>query len=47
MTLTTIQITLETRDLLKHIGRKEESYEQLIIRLIKEAGYNDTTKTPV
>lgn len=39
MTLTTIQITHTTRDKLKHIGRKEESYEQLILRLILEAGY--------
>ena len=43
MNTTTIQVTLETRDKLKHIGRKEESYEQLILRLIQEAGYNNGT----
>ena len=41
MNITTIQIKKETRDILKHIGRKEESYDELILRIIKEAGYTN------
>ena len=34
-TATTIQITTDTRDLLRDLGKKGETYDQLIIRLIK------------
>jgi hypothetical protein len=35
MVKTTIMIEDTTRDLLKHVGRKEQSYDQLINELIK------------
>ena len=38
---TTIRITKELRELLSSIGKKNETYEQIIYRLIKEAGYGD------
>ncbi|MCK9570234.1 hypothetical protein M0R72_14915 [Candidatus Pacearchaeota archaeon] len=34
--VTTIQITPETRDKLKEVGKKGETYEQIIIRLLQE-----------
>ena len=34
---TTILVFKETRDLLKRVGRKDESYDDVIRRLIKEA----------
>jgi hypothetical protein len=34
--ITTIQISKETRELLKQIGRKGETYDQIIRRLIKQ-----------
>jgi hypothetical protein len=33
--ITTIQISKETRELLRQIGRKSETYDQIIRRLIK------------
>jgi hypothetical protein len=36
--ITTIQIRLETRDLLKHTGRKDQTYDDLINELIKIKG---------
>ena len=33
--VTTIQITPTTRDKLKELGKKGESYEDIILRLIK------------
>jgi len=33
--VTTIQITPKTRDKLKDMGKKAESYEDIILRLIK------------
>ena len=33
---TTILVFKETRDLLKRVGRKDESYDDVIRRLIKE-----------
>jgi len=33
--VTTIQITPNTRDKLKELGKKGESYEDIILRLIK------------
>ena len=38
---TSIRITKELRGILSNIGRKNETYEDIIRRLIKEAGYND------
>ena len=35
-TITTIQIQIETRELLKKIGHKGESYDSLVRRLIQE-----------
>ena len=37
---TSIRITKELREILYKIGRKNETYEDMIIRLIKEAGYD-------
>jgi len=34
--LTTIQLTQSTRDKLKDLGKKGESYEDVILRLIKD-----------
>jgi len=34
--VTTIQITPETRDQLKEVGKKGETYEQIIVRLLEE-----------
>jgi hypothetical protein len=34
--ITTIQISKETRELLRQIGRKGETYDQIIRRLIKK-----------
>jgi hypothetical protein len=42
--ITTIQIQIETRELLKRIGHKGESYDTLVRRLIeqtKEISQND------
>lgn len=36
---TTITLTTKTRDLLKKNARKDETYDDFIIRLFKEAGY--------
>lgn len=38
--ITTIQISKETKELLRRIGRKGETYDQIIRRLIKQA-YED------
>ena len=35
---TTIQLTVETRDILKSLGRKGETYEEIIRRLLVKAG---------
>jgi len=32
--LTTIQISVDVRDLLKNVGRKDETYDDVILRLI-------------
>jgi len=36
--MTTIAISSETKETLRQMGEKEESYEKIIRRLIKEAG---------
>lgn len=45
MGLTTIQIDVKTREELKNYGRKDETYDQIIKRLMKVADikkfYND------
>ncbi len=35
-----IRITKELREILYKVGRKNETYEDIIRRLIKEAGYD-------
>ncbi len=35
-----IRITKNLRKVLQNIGKKNETYEDIIWRLIKEAGYN-------
>jgi len=37
---TSIRITKELREILSNIGRKNETYEDVIRRLVKEAGYD-------
>ena len=37
---TQIRVSKKLRSVLKKIGRKEEQYEDIIWRLIKEAGYD-------
>ena len=37
---TTIRISKEVREKLNEIGRKNETYDDVIKRLIKEAGYD-------
>lgn len=39
--VTTIQITQDTREQLKELGRKGETYDQLINRLVKLAKRTD------
>ena len=34
--ITTIQISQQTRDKLKELGKKGETYEDVIVRLLKE-----------
>lgn len=38
-TLTTLQASCSLLNFLKDIGKKGESYEQVIIRISKDAGY--------
>ncbi len=37
---TSIRITKELRKILSNIGKKNETYEDIIRRLIREAGYD-------
>ena len=39
MAVTTVQLSVETRDLLKAAGRKGESYDAVIRRLLKSVDY--------
>jgi hypothetical protein len=41
MAVTTVQITPQTRDLLKAVGRKGETYDAIIRKLLKSAEYVD------
>ena len=44
MATTTIQVNTDIRDLLKSLGRKGETYNDIIINLIKRARYMDYMK---
>ena len=37
---TTIAVSSETKEMLRHFGEKGESYNHIIKKLIKEAGWN-------
>ncbi len=39
MTTTTVAVTYETKEMLRHLGEKGESYDVIIARLIKEASW--------
>ena len=39
MAITTVQLTDETRDLLKAVGRKGDTYDSIIRKLLKSAQY--------
>jgi hypothetical protein len=41
MAITTVQLTSETRDLLRAAGRKGETYDTIIRKLLKSAQYVD------
>lgn len=41
MAVTTIQLTSGTRDILRASGRKGETYDQIIRRLLRAAEYAD------
>jgi len=43
MVVTTVQMSTETRDKLKDVGKKGETYEQIIIRLLRE---HETNSAP-
>jgi len=38
---TTIQVTVGTREKLKGMGKKDETYEEIILRLMGEKASND------
>ncbi len=39
MTTTTVAVTFETKEMLRHLGEKGESYDVIITRLIKEVSW--------
>ena len=39
MAATTVQVTSETRELLKAVGRKGETYDSIIRKLLRSAEY--------
>ncbi len=41
MAVTTIQLAQETREHLRAVGRKGETYDQIVQRLLKSAEYSD------
>lgn len=41
MSSTTIDISLDTRDMLLHFAGREESYDHIIKRLIEESGWKE------
>jgi len=44
MSATTIAVSSETKELLRQFGEKGESYNNIIRKLIKEAGWNKLDK---
>lgn len=40
-------LTKATREILKKIGSKAETYDEIILRLVKEAGYQKNKKKEV
>ncbi|UCH88226.1 MAG: hypothetical protein JSV49_08145 [Thermoplasmata archaeon] len=44
MTTTTIQVDSKVRDLLKSFGRKGETYNEIILKLIRRARYIEYMK---
>jgi hypothetical protein len=41
MAVTTIQLSPDTREHLKAVGRKGETYDQIVRRLLRAAEYSD------
>jgi len=41
MSSTTIAVSMETKELLRHIGEKGESYDLIIRKLIEEVGLKE------
>jgi predicted CopG family antitoxin len=41
MAMTTIAVTAETKEALRRIGEKGESYDKIIRRLVKEVGWKE------
>ena len=39
MTTTTVAVSYETKEMLRHLGEKGESYNEIINKLIKEASW--------
>jgi hypothetical protein len=39
--ITTIRVNQKTRDMLKRIGKKGETYDQVILRLLEEKFYKE------
>jgi len=44
MSATTIAVSLETKEILRQFGEKDESYNNIIRKLIKEAGWKKLDK---
>ena len=44
MSTTTIAVSSETKEILRHFGEKGESYNDVIKKLIKEAGWKRLDK---
>ena len=44
MSATTIAVSLETKEILPQFGEKDESYNNIIRKLIKEAGWKKLDK---
>ncbi|MGI0132260.1 MAG: DUF7557 family protein [Thermoplasmata archaeon] len=41
MAITTIQLSQSTREHLRAVGRKGETYDEIVLRLLKSAEYAD------
>jgi hypothetical protein len=44
MAITTIQVDTEVRDLLKSLGRKGETYNDIILKIVKRSKYVEFMK---